>query len=301
MPNLFSYPSTLAAAQDTKSRQVKVLQDNTQLNLDSAPRTFQTGAIVSMSDHEYTQLSTTAFTNGYVQDRGIVRAMADDASLKVIEIPFNLHDIVDGVVGGYQPDFDGEITKVEFVTTDAASTGGKSTVLNLAVGGQNLGTNEKVTLTEGGSGLTSFTLTFGAQTTASLDDDATAAQVQTALEALSTIGAGNILVTGGPLGSGPFTLEFVGALGGTNVGGVTTTPTGGTGTLTPAVDTAGLTTTLSLTTVACDTEGEIVSSANAFTTANATFAAGDEIAVEAASTTRFTQGRGVVRITVAAA
>lgn len=301
MPNLFSYPSTLAAAQDTKSRQVKVLVDNTQLNLDSAPRTFAAGDIVSLSDHEYAGISTTAFTNDYVQDRGIVRAVADDASLKVIEIPFALADIADGVIGGFQPDFDGEITKVEFLTTDPATTGGKSSVLHLTVAGQNLGTNEKVTLTEGGSGLTSFTLTFGAQTTASLDDDATAAQVQAALEALSTIGAGNILVTDGPLGSGPFMLEFVGDLGGTNVGGVTTTPTGGTGSVTPAVDTAGLTTTLSLTTVACNAEGNIVASANAFTTANATFAAGDEIGVVAASTTAFTQGRGVVRITVAAA
>jgi hypothetical protein len=100
-------------------------------------------------------------------------------------------------------------------------------------------TDEVVTLTEGGSGLTSFTITFGGQTTASLDDDATAAQVQTALEALSTIGAGNILVTGGPLGTGPFTLTFRGALADTNVGDVTTTPTGGTGTVDVAVVTAG--------------------------------------------------------------
>lgn len=100
-------------------------------------------------------------------------------------------------------------------------------------------TEEVVTLTEGGSGLTSFTITFGGQTTSSLDDDATAAQVQAALEALSTIGEGNIEVTGGPLGTGPFTLRFVGDLADTNVGAVTTTPTGGTGTVVVAVATAG--------------------------------------------------------------
>lgn len=100
-------------------------------------------------------------------------------------------------------------------------------------------TDEVVTLTEGGSGLTSFTLTFGGQTTASIDDDATAAQVQAALEALSTIGAGNVAVTGGPIGTGPFTVTFQGDLANTNVGAITTTPTGGTGTVTAAVVTAG--------------------------------------------------------------
>jgi hypothetical protein len=49
-------------------------------------------------------------------------------------------------------------------------------------------TDEVQTLTEGGSGLTSFTITWNGQTTASIDDDATAAEVQAALEALSNIG-----------------------------------------------------------------------------------------------------------------
>lgn len=100
-------------------------------------------------------------------------------------------------------------------------------------------TDEVVTLTEGGSGLTSFTITFGGQTTASIDDDATAAEVQAALEALSTIGSGNILVTGGPLGTGPFTLTARGSLSDTDIGAFTTTPTGGTGTVVVAVGTAG--------------------------------------------------------------
>lgn len=100
-------------------------------------------------------------------------------------------------------------------------------------------TDEVQTLTEGGSGLTSFTLTFGGQTTASIDDDATAAQVQAALEALSTIGAGNVEVTGGPLATGPFSVKFVGDLANQNVAQMTATPTGGTGTVTVATGTAG--------------------------------------------------------------
>jgi hypothetical protein len=100
-------------------------------------------------------------------------------------------------------------------------------------------TDEVQTLTEGGSGLTSYTITFGGQTTDSIDDDATAAQVQAALEALSTIGAGNVLVTGGPLASGAFTVTFRGDLANTNVAAMTTTPTGGSGTVVVATGTAG--------------------------------------------------------------
>jgi hypothetical protein len=48
-------------------------------------------------------------------------------------------------------------------------------------------TTETQTVTEGGSGLTSFTLTYAGQTTASIAAAATAATVQTRLEALSNI------------------------------------------------------------------------------------------------------------------
>ena len=97
--------------------------------------------------------------------------------------------------------------------------------------------NEVQTITEGGSGLTSFTLTFDGQTTTSIDDQATAAQVQAALEALSTIGAGSVTVTGNP--GGVYTVTFVGALAGTDVVEMTATPTGGTGTVTIATTTEG--------------------------------------------------------------
>lgn len=97
--------------------------------------------------------------------------------------------------------------------------------------------NEVQVLTVGGSGLTSFTVTFGGQTTAAIPAAATAAQVQSALEALSTIGAGNVVVTGNA--GGPWTLTFQGALAGLDTAQVTTTPTGGTGTVTPSTTTAG--------------------------------------------------------------
>jgi hypothetical protein len=100
------------------------------------------------------------------------------------------------------------------------------------------GTTEEVqTVTEGGSGLTSFTLTFNGQTTSSLVAAATAAQVQAALVALSNIGAGNVAVTGSA--GGPYTVTFQGTLANTNVAQMTATPTGGTGTVTVATATGG--------------------------------------------------------------
>lgn len=60
-----------------------------------------------------------------------------------------------------------------------------------------------------------FTLTFGAQTTDPIAYNAAAATVQSALAALSTIGAGNVTVSGSA--GGPYTVTFGGTLGSTNV------------------------------------------------------------------------------------
>jgi hypothetical protein len=57
-----------------------------------------------------------------------------------------------------------------------------------------------------------FTLTFGGQTTAAIAFNAATAQVQTALTALSNIGAGNVTCSGGPLPGASVTITFAGAL-----------------------------------------------------------------------------------------
>jgi hypothetical protein len=57
-----------------------------------------------------------------------------------------------------------------------------------------------------------FTLVFGGQTTAVIPFNATAAQVQAALTALSSIGAGNVTCTGGPLPGSSVTITFAGTL-----------------------------------------------------------------------------------------
>lgn len=90
-------------------------------------------------------------------------------------------------------------------------------------------------VTEGGAGLTSFTLTALGQTTASIAAAATAATVQTRLEALSNIGAGQVAVSGA--NGGPYTVVFGGTLLGVTVPLMTATPTGGTGTVAVALGT----------------------------------------------------------------
>lgn len=101
-------------------------------------------------------------------------------------------------------------------------------------------TNEVWTFTEGGSGLTSWTFTpSGGTASASLDDDVSAADLQTEIDA--KYGAGNLIVSGGPLASAAFTLTVNpdGALANTNLTPPTTTPTGGTGVVTVATVTGG--------------------------------------------------------------
>lgn len=59
------------------------------------------------------------------------------------------------------------------------------------------------TLTIGAT--TTFTLSVGGEATSSLSNSSTAAQIESALEALSTVGAGNVTVTGT---TSPFSLTF---------------------------------------------------------------------------------------------
>lgn len=71
---------------------------------------------------------------------------------------------------------------------------------------------QSITITGSPTGGT-FVLRFGGQDTSALSWDASATDVQTALQALSSVGAGNALVTGGPGPDSAFQVQFTGALG----------------------------------------------------------------------------------------
>ncbi len=101
------------------------------------------------------------------------------------------------------------------------------------------GTNEVQTVTITGSPTGgTFTLTFGGQTTGPIAYNATAAAVATALQALSSIGAGNVTTGGGPLPGTAVTVTFQNDLGGTNVAMMTASGAGLTGGTSPAVTVA---------------------------------------------------------------
>lgn len=78
---------------------------------------------------------------------------------------------------------------------------------SLSVGARN---QTQILSASGTSG--TFKLRYGQGVTAALNYNATAAAVQSALEALSGIGAGNVVCSGGPLPTTPITIEFVGNL-----------------------------------------------------------------------------------------
>lgn len=86
------------------------------------------------------------------------------------------------------------------------------------------GLNEVVTLSyAGAAGVEYMRLTFGGNTTSNIVVlTATGATVQAALEALASIGVGNVSVTG-PAG-GPWVVTFINTLGLTNVGAITQGP-----------------------------------------------------------------------------
>jgi len=70
---------------------------------------------------------------------------------------------------------------------------------------------QTVTITGTPNGGT-FTLTYDGAETATINHNANAATVATRLEALATIGAGNVAVTGGPGPGTPYVVQFIGDL-----------------------------------------------------------------------------------------
>lgn len=101
-----------------------------------------------------------------------------------------------------------------------------------------VGVNEVQTVTiNGGPATGAFILNFAGQPTPGLPITATKAAVQAALEALSTVGEGNVSVAGN--NGGPFTVTFIGDLAGLNVAALTSTNTFDTGNVAIATTTAG--------------------------------------------------------------
>jgi hypothetical protein len=118
----------------------------------------------------------------------------------------------------------------EHFTADALDTAGVFRVRTLD-NFDAAGSNEQQTVAiSGGPTGGTFTLTFGGQTTAAIAFDATAAAVASALEALSSVGVGNVTASGGPLPGSSVLVTFTGRLGAQDLALMTATSslTGGT-------------------------------------------------------------------------
>ncbi|MHC4094730.1 MAG: flagellar hook-basal body complex protein, partial [Planctomycetota bacterium] len=107
------------------------------------------------------------------------------------------------------------------------------TWLNTDEGTAAVNEEQSITITGTPTGGT-FTLTYGGQTTAAIAYNATAAQVDSALEALSTIGVGGVTCTGGGFPGTAVDVEFTGTLAGQDVALMTIDDSGLTGGISPA-------------------------------------------------------------------
>ena len=159
----------------------------------------------------------------------------------------NVDPDIMSLVTGNSIEVDGSGNDVGFRVSEGITCNQFALELWTGIDGQNAcpPTNEVQSLTEGGAGLTSFTLTatlpgYSPATTGSIAVSSTAVQVQTALEGLDGIDPGDVSVTG-PAGAsnGPWNVTFQGRYAGLDITQMTSTPTGGTGTLTVATVTAG--------------------------------------------------------------
>ena len=138
--------------------------------------------------------------------------------------------------GGIVGDITVENGAINFTIRGARSLDGnywKQGPYPVMLGGNPVDEVQTVTITGAPTGGT-FRLTYGGQQTATIAYNATTAVVTTALEALSNIGVGDVVVTGGPGPATPYVITFAGALADKNIEQMTAQSqlTGGT---TPAI------------------------------------------------------------------
>lgn len=130
------------------------------------------------------------------------------------------------VQGGILGDFTIENGAVNFTVTGAATRDGNQWGRGIYAVERGIGVSgvQRLTITGAPTGGT-FVLNYSGQATGAIAYNATAAVVQTALEALTTVGPGDIIVSGGPGPSAAYTFNFAGSLAQEDVALMTVTPT----------------------------------------------------------------------------
>ncbi len=120
---------------------------------------------------------------------------------------------VAGIADNFVITFAGSLSNTAVPTPTVNLSGATASLVPLQTGGGN-----QSEILDFGAGSTGFySLSFGGQTTINIAATAPAATVQADLEALSTIGQGNVLVFGTSATTGGFLVEFINNLGGQNL------------------------------------------------------------------------------------
>ncbi|MDZ4131885.1 MAG: flagellar hook-basal body complex protein, partial [Dethiobacteria bacterium] len=151
---------------------------------------------------------------------------------------------VTGAAGSWSIEFTGSLEEqdIPLMTIDGSLLSGATGPAVFTTVEGEAGVDEVQLIDLDGASGGNFTLTFGANTTAAIAHNATAGQVQAALELLGTIGgAGNVAVSG--VAGGPYEVTFTGALAGTDVAQMIITNTAllGAGSQTVTTTTPGVT------------------------------------------------------------
>lgn len=113
--------------------------------------------------------------------------------------------------GPYAVSFVGDVAEMTANAGSLTSPAATIAVVHTTTGTTGIDDVQTVTIANSPTGGT-FTLSFAGQTTSAIAYNATAGTVQTAFQALSTVGSGNATVTGGPGPNSSWTITFGGTL-----------------------------------------------------------------------------------------
>ncbi|WP_275580491.1 phage major capsid protein [Mycobacterium riyadhense] len=173
--------------------------------LSSGPRIFDTSGVLRIPK------LTKSSTVGFIGENELIPSDHDTTFDEVVLMPTDRKSIK--VIERYSR----ELARQAVIGIDATLKNRLVKVVSdkldtalLAGAGQATNEVQVITVTDD-----PFTVSFRGVSTADLADDAAAATVQTALQGLSTIGAGNATVAGSA--GGPYTVTFAGALAATAV------------------------------------------------------------------------------------
>jgi hypothetical protein len=202
-------------------------------NLDAADLSISTTNVAEPGVNEVQTLTPTGVTAGTftLTFNGQTTAAIDwDATAAEIETALNLLSTIDGDVDASGGPIDTAAVLIEFTGDLGATNVSPISVNNTGLTGSIAattttqgfaGVNEVQTIGATGAVSGTFTLTFDGQTTGNLPFNATAAQIQAALEGLSNIDAGEVAVAGGPVNTTAVTITFTGDLSATDVALIT--------------------------------------------------------------------------------